>query len=300
MRFRILAIDGGGVSGVFPAHILHKLSLQVGPLWKRFDLVAGTSTGAIVAGAVATDFDLAKLCELYEEKAAEIFSPRRLTCRGVLRSMYDSRLLRQLLAEAFGEMTFEDAQTRLMAVATDVSNGSVFVMKSPYLASFVRDKDIRLVDGILASCAAPGYFDPVRVKEYLLADGGLWGANPSLIAYTEAVGKLGIDPAEVRVLSIGTGTGHTYYDMSSAASLWWGLGTGWKGLRLVNTIFNLQAGSATNMAQLLLGPQRYCRVSFAATGVMSLDDPQQIPNLRAKADEKFTYQAQTLKEFLKS
>ena len=54
------------------------------------------------------------------------------------------------------------------------------------------------------------------------------------------------------------------------------------------------------MAQLLLGPQRYCRVSFEATGVISLDDPQQIPNLRAKADEKFIYQAQALKEFLES
>ncbi len=299
MSFKILTIDGGGVRGIFPAHILASLAKQLGPLWKVFDLVAGTSTGAIIAGCVATEFDLSRLCELYETKASLIFSRRAANFRGIVRSAYSSKFLKDMLTDVFGSFSFEAAKTRLLIAATDVSNGNVFVMKSPYLASFVRDRDIRLVDGILASCAAPGYFDPVRVKEYLLADGGLWGNNPSLIAYTEAIGKLGIKNTDVRILSIGTGSGHRYYDVGSAEQTAWGLGLGWKGTKLVDTIFNLQATASTNMTKLLLGEQ-YLRISFDETGHIPLDDPKQIPRLKVKAAEIFTYQLEAIKGFLSS
>jgi patatin-like phospholipase/acyl hydrolase len=295
MPFRILAIDGGGVRGIFPAHILAALSKQIGKLSGKFDLIAGTSTGAIIAAAVAIDFDLHQLCSLYESKAPEIFT-RRLAARGVLRSQFSSTALKKLLSEAFGDRTFGTVKGRLLVAATDVSNGNVFVMKSSYLPSFVRDGDIRLRDGVLASCAAPTYFDPVRIKEYLLADGGLWGNNPSLIAYTEAVGKLGIPPADVRILSLGTGTGHRYYDPGATSGAW-GYGTGWRGLQLFDTIFNIQSHSASNMAQLLLG-ERYLRISFDETGPLSMSDTNQVPHLRARAAEAVTYKTETIKQFV--
>jgi patatin-like phospholipase/acyl hydrolase len=81
----------------------------------------------------------------------------------------------------------------------------------------VRDREITVVDAVMASAAAPTFFDPVRVHEYLLADGGIWANNPSLVAYTEAVGKLGQNPDDVRVLSIGTGTGNQPYDVEPRA-----------------------------------------------------------------------------------
>jgi hypothetical protein len=297
MAFRILAIDGGGVRGIFPAHILASLAKQLGKLSGLFDLVAGTSVGAIVAAAIARDVDLDRLCTLYEAEAAAIFSRRVGSVRGVVRSAYSSVALQKLLTDVFGEATFAEVPGRLVVVATDVSNGTVFLMKSSYLSSFVRDGDIRLKDGILASCAAPGYFDPVRVKEYLLADGGLWGNNPSLIAYTEAVGKLGIKAEEVRILSLGTGTGHQYYDVGRAEQSFWGLASGWGGVKLINTVFNLQATSASNMARLLLG-RRYLRISFDETGPLSLSEPRQIPRIRAKAAETFASQLQAVRQFL--
>ena len=294
MVFRILTIDGGGVRGIYPAHILASLTKVLGPLSAVFDLVAGTSTGSIIAGAVATGADLEHVTNLYESHAAQIFSPRLGNLRGVVRSAYSSEPLRALLRSVFANATFADVKTRLMVIASDVSNGSVFVMKSPYLASFVRDADITLVDGICASCAAPTYFDPVRVKEYLLADGGLWANNPSLVAYTEAVGKLHIPTADVRILSIGTGSGHQYYDVASAHG--WGLATGW-GRRLIDTIFNLQSVASSNMATLLL-EDNYLRISFAETGALPLDDPGAMPHLKANAADAFTHNVAQIKAFL--
>lgn len=299
MSFRILAIDGGGVRGIFPAHILASLARQRGKLSETFDLIVGTSTGAIIAAAVATDFDLDQLCASYERYAPILFTSRFGHVGGTLRSSYGSEALQELLREVFQDKKFADVPGRLAIVATDVSNGNVFVMKSSYHPSFVRDGDIAIRDGVLASCAAPGYFDPVRVKEYLLADGGLWGNNPSLIAYTEAVGKLAVDANEVRLLSIGTGTGREYYDVGRAAGASWGLVTGWQSRKLINMIFNLQSQSAANIAGLLLG-KRYLRISFEETRSLSLSDPAQMPSIKAKAAATFTYQHDVIERFLNS
>jgi patatin-like phospholipase/acyl hydrolase len=298
MSFRILAIDGGGARGVFPAHILASMTKQLGPLHETFDLVVGTSTGSILAGAVAIGANMDRVCSLYETKVPLIFV-KRFSLRGGLRSKYDAKPLRSLLKEVFQTQTFSEAKTRLMVVATDISNGNVFVMKSSYLDAFIRDGDILLADGIAASCAAPSYFDPVQIKEYLLADGGLWGNNPSLIAYTEAVGKLKIPPDDVRILSIGTGTGHQYYDPGSADQKAWGLGSGWGATKLIDTFLNVQSRSASNMTQLLL-EDRYLRISFDETGTLVLDEPSAVPQLKARAATVFTHESARIRAFLNS
>src|SRR5690606_8612088 len=183
MPFRILAIDGGGVRGIFPAHVLAKLTtfLKAQPA-ETFDLIAGTSTGSIIAAAAATEFPLDQLVKLYEKHAVSIFSPRYAAFGGKLKSAYSSEPLKTLLNEVFGNKTMSATRTRLLLPATDVSNANVFVTKSPYRDDFVRDGDTLIADAVLGSCSAPSYFDPVRVKEYLLADGGLWANNPSMVA----------------------------------------------------------------------------------------------------------------------
>ena len=294
--FRILAIDGGGARGIFPAYVLARLEKEHGrSLADMFDIIIGTSTGGIIAAAAATKVPLEKVVALYESRAEEIFARKLWAMRGYARSKYRSEPLRALLDEIFQDQTMGAAKTRLILPATDISNGNVFVIKSPYLASFVRDKDIRLVDAVMASCAAPSYFDPVKVHEYLLADGGLWANNPSFVAYTEAIGKLQIAPAEVRILSIGTGTGHQFYDIGNQPTSW-GLVSGW-GLRLIDTFLNLQSRTSSNASMLLLG-DKYMRVSFDETGPLALDDVGQIPRLKAKAGEEFTYKSETIKNFL--
>lgn len=96
--FRVLAIDGGGVRGIYPAHILDLLSAQVPgrALAGVFDLVIGTSTGAMVAAAVACGLPLQRVVALYEEKAPVIFGAKRFTLLGTLRSEYCSCPYRKL------------------------------------------------------------------------------------------------------------------------------------------------------------------------------------------------------------
>ncbi len=295
--FRILSIDGGGVRGVFPAHVLALFSKHLSPeLSSTFDLIVGTSTGAIFAAAAACRMPLDQIVELYEQHATNICCKRRFACWGVHRSAYDSAPLRTLLEQVFEDRTMAAARTRLMMPATDLSNGNACVIKSPYLDSFVRDKDTPIVSAIMASCAAPSFFDPVRIGEYLLADRGMWGNNPSLMAYTEAIGKLGVPPGEVRLLSIGAGTAHEYYDVGKTTRNW-GLGTGWGGRRLVNVFMNLQARAVANSAKLLLS-ERYHRISVDEPGFVPLDDVSVIPRLKAKAGEMFTCESATIKAFL--
>ncbi len=297
--FRILSVDGGGVRGIFPAYVLKQLSatLDGQSLRDVFDLVIGTSTGGIIAAAVAQNIPLQRVVELYEQEAPTIFGRQQaFSGRGILRSRYPAEPLRSLISGIFGAATMKDVPGRLVLPCTDVSNGNVFLIKSAYLASFVRDLDIRLADAVAATTAAPMYFDPIKVKEYLLADGGMWANNPSILAYTEAVGKLSIAAESVRVLSLGTGTGEEYYDVG-ADPLAWGFGTGWRTLQLVNMFLNLQSRAAENSTFLLLG-ERYLRITFKEAGSLPLDDVASIPRLKAKAAETFTYESAKIRAFL--
>ena len=92
-------------------------------------------------------------------------------------------------------MTLGEISTPLMITSSDISTGGVHVFKSRYLKDlgepYVRDGNVALSEAILASCVAPTYFDPMPVGDFLLADGGLWANNPSIIALTEAVSKFG-------------------------------------------------------------------------------------------------------------
>ncbi len=297
--FRILSIDGGGVRGIFPAYVLKQLSdtLNGRRLRDVFDLVIGTSTGGIIAAAVAQDIPLQRVVELYEQEAPTIFGRQHaFNGSGIIRSRYPAEPLRNLINSIFGAATMRDVPGRLVLPCTDVSNGNVFVIKSAYLASFVRDLDIRLADAVAATTAAPMFFDPIKVKEYLLADGAMWANNPSMVAYTEAVGKLGIAADSVRILSLGTGTGEEYYDVG-ADPLAWGFGTGWKTLQLVNMFLNLQSRVAENSTFLLLG-DRYLRITFKEAGSLPLDDVSSIPRLKGKAAEAFTYESAKIRAFL--
>lgn len=294
--FRILSIDGGGVRGVYPAHFLALFTAKYGSLTNIFDLIIGTSTGAIVASAAAMNEPMTEVVSMYESRAGEIFAKKRFALKGILRSKYRSAPIEHVLRQLFEDKTMADVPGRLIPALHRSLEWKRFVIKSPYLGSFVRDSDIRLVDAVRASCAAPLYFDPVRVKEYLLADGGLWENNPSIIAYTEAVGKLGVSRDDVRILSLGTGTGQQYYD--PGARPWsWGLSTGWKRTQLIDTILNLQSTVSTNMTTLLL-QGLYRRVSFEESCPLPLDDVSSIPRLKAKAGQAFTYQHDSIKAFL--
>jgi len=77
MAYRILSLSGGGMRGVFQAAYLQKVAGDLTPIGSHFDLIAGTSTGALIALALALDVDLGEVVRLFQERGPEIFPPRR-------------------------------------------------------------------------------------------------------------------------------------------------------------------------------------------------------------------------------
>ena len=296
-EFYILALDGGGTRGVYSAQVLACVEELYGaPLREQFDLVAGTSTGSIIAGAAAAGIPMAKVVELFEKESPRIFKRRRLGSFHI-RSKYSRQSLEQVVRSYVSDLTLGEISTPLMIMSSDISAGGVHVFKSRYLKNlghpYVRDANVALSDAILASCAAPTYFDPMPVGDFRLADGGLWANNPSIIALTEAVAKFGRSVEQLRILSIGTGHSVNLYSESRL----WGLITGWGREKLVSYVLRLQSDASANMAQLLL-TDRYLRMD-PQIEAWDLDDIEHLGNLKALATRDFALHSDEIAKHLR-
>ena len=283
--FNILALDGGGTRGVYSAQVLSCIEQETGaPVREHFDLIAGTSTGSIIAGAAAVGIPMSGVVKLFEKESPRIFR-RRWLGSFHMRSKYSSRSLEQVIRSCVSDLTLGEISTPLMITGSDISTGGVHVFKSRYLKDlgepYVRDGDVVLSDAILASCAAPAYFDPVPVGDFLLADGGLWANNPSIIALTEAVSKFRRLVEQVRILSIGTGHSVNLYSQNRL----WGLMTGWGREKLVSYFLRLQSDASANMAKLLLA-DRYLRLD-PEIEAWKLDDIKHLRQSQGFGDQGF-------------
>ncbi len=306
--FRILSIDGGGIRGVFPAQILQEIEEKLGVnLYESFDMITGTSTGAIIAAGVATKMPMRDIVDLYKKHGSTIFQrkkPRflfkklRLKLQPIIHSIYDSQHLKNVLQDVFQQQTLGSIEKPLILPATDIGNGSVHVFKSGYSKEFVRDKDVLVTDAVLASCSAPTFFNPHRLKPYLLADGGLWANNPALVATIDARYRLNIQHDNVRVLSIGTGKQNTMYGTDAFKK--WGLFNGWAREKFIEFILSLQSQSTKNYLDLLLGREKILRLDFESDKHLPLDDVSVMDDLISRASREFTHQSANIKKFLES
>lgn len=305
MTVKVLAIDGGGIRGVYAAHVLERMAKVLSEherkfeFHKEFDLIAGTSTGSIISAALAFDKPIETVKQIYLDQGAKIFKPRYFTFGGMLSPKYSSQTLREQLEEVFGDTRLKEAKTRLLIPSTDIANASVHVFKSSYDPAFVRDGEVRVVDAIVASCSAPLYFKPAMVGEYQLCDGGLWANNPSLVALTEAMTRLGAKREDIRLLSIGTGIGHKYYPIKSGLFSW-GFLFGWKPKKFIEMLLNLQSANAANITKLLLGDGQYVSVNYESDNALSLDNPKDMNDFISRADKNFTYVADEIRSLLKN
>jgi patatin-like phospholipase/acyl hydrolase len=213
---RILAIDGGGIRGLIPAALLASLERATGaPAKSHFDFLAGTSTGAILAAAVAADFSGDRLVALYRTRGPQLFRKipvLTLLRRIVVGHMYDVAQLRSIIAEELGERAswrVNDVPADVMLTAKGLDDGHQWY--------FVKDRPGRepgrtgglpLVDCVTASAAAPTYFAPLSVQSLgPLVDGGVGVAgNPTYQASVEAFEYTDdYRPEETIVVSLGTG-----------------------------------------------------------------------------------------------
>src|SRR6266581_1339825 len=204
---RILALDGGGIKGVFAASFLAALEDQIQqPIRNYFDMMSGTSTGGIIALSLGLGVPAREITKLYQNWGQTVFKGdgalRRV--RHLFRSKYKSFPLRRALQEVFGESVMGDSTVRLVIPSFDLQTGTVYIYKTRHHPRFVADYREKMLSVALATSAAPTYYPPHRDScGVALIDGGIWANNPVAVAVVEAIAVLGWDRSQIRVLSVG-------------------------------------------------------------------------------------------------
>jgi uncharacterized protein len=216
----LLSIDGGGIRGIIPAVILAEIEERTGrPTAALFDLVAGTSTGGILAlGLTKPDgdgdpaFTAARLARLYEDEGRTIFSRdlwhRIYAVDNLLEEKWPAEGIEDVLSRYFGDTRITDALTEVLVTSYDIEHRRPYFFKR-HKALRERDQDWLMSQAARATSAAPTYFEPALLTagdrdSLALIDGGVFANNPAMCAYVEAV-KLWPDEDDFLVLSLGTG-----------------------------------------------------------------------------------------------
>jgi patatin-like phospholipase/acyl hydrolase len=289
-RRRILCIDGGGILGMFPASLLAGLEQHLDrPIGSYFDLIAGTSTGGIIAIGLAMGLPASDLLELYEKRGAEIFGDghcpmidylyRKLRAfRWSYRRKHDPGPLRAVLADVLGDKRIGNAKTRLVIPAWNPVARSVYIYKTAHHSRLKNDYKSLAVDAALATAAAPSYF-PQHVTQHAvgLLDGGIWANNPVALAVVEAVTLLGWPRNSLHVLSLGC------LEETYTVPKWAGIGT--LGTKLVRLLMDGQSHGAMGIAKLLTGHEHERTAIYRINHVVSyntykMDDTRVIQDLK--------------------
>lgn len=233
--FRVLSLDGGGMRGLYTATYLALLSEKFAQkrgakaldLGTAFDLIVGTSTGAIIACALAAGVAPGNVALLYREHGQAIFGKPLPTRWSTLRLLPNlpfragalargDAALRAALTATLGTITLGDVWSErgiaLAVPAVEMSQHRPWVFKTPHLATTNnRDSATTLVDVCRASSAAPVYRSLAKLEHRdgigghsVFADGGLWANNPVLVALTEALEMTGGSDRGIEVFCLGT------------------------------------------------------------------------------------------------
>lgn len=256
---RILCIDGGGILGTFPAAFLAGLEqhLQGRPIGSYFDLIAGTSTGGIIAIGLAMGLRASELLDLYGQRGPEIFGQGRGPVadfvlsklrlgRWLLMNKHDAAPLRVVLEDVLGGKRIGDAKTRLLIPAWNPVARSVYIYKTAHHARLRNDYKSLAVDAALATAAAPTYFrHHVTQHAVGLTDGGTWANNPTALAVVEAITMLGWPRESLHVLSLGC------LEETYTIRKWAGIGT--LGSKIIKLFMDGQSHGAMGIAKLLTG-----------------------------------------------
>lgn len=273
--FRCLSLDGGGMRGLYTACLLENVAGGcvdggVRDVGRHFKLIAGTSTGGILACGLGAGVSMDKLRELYVKHGPEIFpSPSPLPGKSFFgwafkhrsRSSGDGSKLRSVLDATFGVQTLRDVwEARRIALcipATHMPAERNWIFKTPHDVSFRRDRETRLVDVCMATGAAPimlplgcitSSADPSHQDVFV--DGGLWANNPVLIAMLEAL-QLAKDDQPIHILSVGTAAPREGQVVDRAKTAW-GLSQWRAGIGPLSLSLSAQSSGYADMADLLL------------------------------------------------
>src|SRR5690606_34223909 len=300
---KILCIDGGGIRGVYAVAILQEIEKEFNqPISDMFDMVAGTSTGAIVAASTVMKLDMRDVQDSYIKYGKKIFTKQ--STFGLRKSVYSDRYLRHYIQEAFGEILLSDIGKPLLIPSVDITHGNPFVHRSNYGNDEQSDQSIKLWDAVLSSCSAPVFFPPNNINNrYLAIDGGLWANNPSLVCITEAQHHFKKELADIQIMSIGTGL--QKIDFSIETKNEWGVNT-WLPFhlpsmrmtpKLLDLALHLSSESVTYHCQHLLG-DNYFRINEDLGQEIPFDAPEYVDLLSKLGEQSFQKQKEEIITFL--
>lgn len=213
--YKILSLDGGGIRGVFTATILTLIEGKLGgkKIGECFDLVAGTSTGGILACLLLLPGDDGKpkysardALEFYLNNGKKIFdmswSQWLNSGAGLVDEKYSSKNLRDLIDEYAHGIELKDLTSDCLVTSYDTEKRDIHLFKS-HKAREDPERNCPIDEVALATSAAPTFFEPIQTsKKNCLIDGGMYANNPSMCAFVEA---RKLTNKKMMMLSVGTG-----------------------------------------------------------------------------------------------
>ena len=273
-RFQILSLDGGGLKGIFTASFLAGWEETEGrSVSEYFDLIAGTSTGGIIGLALGLGYSAKDILRFYLDEAERIFPQSALIgMKHYVATKYEADGLEKALATYFGDRRLGESKSRRIIPAYYPKAGGIYLFKTAHHPRLRNDYKERVVDVARATSAAPTYFKPFKGENGIeLVDGGVWANNPVMLAITEALGYLEQPQSQIYALRISTTT-----ETVSTKNLVQEGGLVPMAGSVVEFMMRGQAESARNMAEHLLGRQRFHEVNvMTAPGDYILDRPSQ-------------------------
>jgi len=269
-RFQILSLDGGGIKGLFSAAVLAYLEEDLNiRIADHFDLITGTSTGGIIALALASGMSPKEIVHFYVVRGPHIFPSQRFAdLRHLMKHKFCPSNLKKSLRDCFGDQLLGDLHKMVVIPSYNIGDDDVYLFKTPHHERLRRDYKVPVWKAAMATSAAPTYFSSFTDLDRIrLVDGGVWANNPSMVGVAEAVSMLDVPLNSIRILSLGT----TDELKSRPKCLDNGGMWHWR-KEAVNVILRGQSIGANTQVQHLLGKDKVLRVDpKVPDGIFKLD-----------------------------
>lgn len=206
---RILSLDGGGAKGFYTLGVLREIEAMIKvPFHEKFDLIFGTSTGAIIAALLSLGKSVGTICGLYEQHVPTLMEKKGRREK--------SLALANLCNQVFEEDKFDKMKTGAGIIATRWVIERPMIFKTSIeqahgrLGTFSPGFGVTISDAVQGSCSAFPFFERKTVRTdkgdlIELIDGGYCANNPTLYAIADAIMALKLPPEHIRVLSVGVG-----------------------------------------------------------------------------------------------
>ncbi len=297
---RILTIDGGGIKGVFASSFLASLETSIGsPLVNHFDLVAGTSTGGIIAIALGLGYSATDILSFYEQLGPEIFQHTGFasvmaSIKQLGKSKYGQEQIAATLNKFFGGRVLGECKTALLIPSFNIETGEIYAFRSGGQSPFDSDSQTSALDAALATTAAPTFFPAHRTQSGTpLVDGAVWANNPTELAVVEGIGSFGWAADSISVLSLGS----TQEAFSVGLARSTALGAAYWGMKAADLFMTAQSSASILLAGRLIGPENVHRFNPTMPARrFGLDKISEIPSLKGLGDSEVRKALPTLRK----